>query len=77
MLYESVRFSEVFAGSRRSENIDRRIAAAAVVMKIPVISHDREFWERAKQIDGLEVVSWHGAPRKGVPTLKRSRKGRK
>lgn len=76
-LYESARFREVFAGSRRSENIDRRIVAAAIVMKMPVISHDNELWERAKQIDGLDVVSWHGVPRKGVPTLKRGRKGRK
>ena len=76
-LYESASLREVFAGSRRSDNIDRRIAAAAVVMKMPVISNDYEFWERAKRIDGLEVISWHGVPKRGVATQKRGRKGRR
>lgn len=59
----------------RSDRRDKSNIARAVLEGFPFFCHDSLLCRRAKDIPGLELVSWHLQPQSGQRTVKRGRGG--
>lgn len=59
----------------RSDRNDKKNTARAVLEGFQFFCHDELLCKRAKNISGLELVSWYLKPQKGRRSIKRGRGG--